>query len=173
MLWVSHVDYYINSQTIGFIDNVGEDSITKNNLKPDYKVQKDGSLIFLVTDFTTPNHSGQCGACESEDSEFWLIKKNSKKSLFTLSSNLGMGYTEYAYFDGKSEKSGRLYVESESDENPSFLTLERTYWQNNSTYVISVSNDDSSRNFYIRFVTINKKTFAKLVPGKLQHKKGE
>ena len=169
---VSHVDYFVQSQSIGYIDNLAEDSITKNDLKPDYKVQQDGSLIFLVTDATTPNHGGRCGACEYLDSEFWLIKKNRKKSLFSFSSNLGDAYTTYDYFDGKSDKSGRFYVESESDENQSFLTVDRTYWQNNSTYVIRVSDDDdSTRNFYIHFVTINSKTIAKLLAGKLRHKK--
>lgn len=166
------VNYKIGSQNIGYVNYnyMLDEAAAVRDLKPEYKVQKDSSLIFLITDSTFPNDGGQCGRCQFDDSRFWLIRQNSKKLLFSFSSNSGSSYTTYSYNNGRSGRSGRFYVKNNSSEED--ISVAKTYWKNNSTYVVQVSDENLVRNFYINFVTINKKTIATLVAGKLEHRKG-
>ena len=171
VLGVLYVDYDVQSQKIGYVDYIDDEPV-KTDFKPNYKAQKDGSLIFLITNSTTPNHSGMCGGCEYYDSEFWVIKQKKKNILFSFSSSTSTGYTTYFYNNGKSDRKGRFYLENNDDadnteDNPDV----DTYWKNNSTYVFHVTDNTLARNFYLHFVTVNKKTIVKLTVGKLQHKK--
>ena len=172
VLSVVQVDYAVQSQNLSYVDEINDNPV-KPDIKPDFKVQKDGSLIFLITDSTTPNHGGACGGCEYFDSGFWLIKPNSKKLIFSFSSSSGNNYTTYTYNDGKSEKSGRFYLENKRQEDADKwkMSVDSTYWKDGSTYVFRVSDDTLARNFYVHFVTVNNKTIAKLTVSKLLRKK--
>jgi hypothetical protein len=172
VLSILDVDYKIQSQSIGYV-NYMFDKSSERNFKPEFKVQKNSSLIFLISDTTTPNHGGMCGGGEYDDSSFWLINQKNKKLLFSFSSSSCNSYTTYTYNNGKSDITGKFYVKSDSDigENDN-VSVDDTYWKNNDTYVFHVSDENLSRNFYVRFITINKKTIAKLIVGKLEHKKG-
>ncbi len=170
---ILYIDYYVRGQNITSVDYRFEKTPTAQDLQPNYKVQKDSSLIFLITDTTTPNQDGRCGECDYVDSEFWLINQKKKERLFTFSSNSDTGYTTYTYNDGKSDVDGRFYLKKIAADNDDKWkeNVDNTYWKNNSTYVIHVSDETLARNFYIHFTTAGKKIIAKLTAGKLQHKK--
>jgi len=170
VLSVLQVDYTVMGQHIGYVDEMFDEK-EKLALAPSYKTQKDSSLIFLITDSTTPNHGGECGSCQYDDSGFWLIKPNSEKLLFSFSESTGSGYTTYSYNDGKAERSGKFYLENNSASDEKGAGVDDAYWLNNATYVVRVGNETMFRNFYINFVTVNNKTVAKLVVGKLEYKK--
>ncbi len=174
VLPILYVNYDIQSQKIRYMDYTYNAEQKNIDLKPDYKIQKNSSLIFLVTNSTTPNHSGMCGGAEYEDSEFWLIKQNIKKKLFSFSSSSCDNRTSYSYNDGKSDKEGKFYLKSNSDidKREMNLSVDTAYWKNNDTYVFHLSDETLSRNFYVHFITTNRKTIAKLIVGKLQYKKG-
>lgn len=173
ILPVLYVDYHVQSQSIGYVNYMFGEETGEMNFKPDHKVQKDSGLIFLVTDVTTPNHSGMCGGCEYDDSSFWLIKQNRKKLLFSFSWNSNSSYTTYTYHNGRSDIKGRFYLENDlgADEHDENSIVDNAYWKNNNTYVFHVSDETFERNFYVHFVTVNRKTIAKLIIGKLQRKK--
>ncbi len=171
VLSILNVDYKIQSQSIGY-ESYMFDKSSERNFKPEFKVQKNSSLIFLISDTTTPNHGGMCGGGEYDDSSFWLINEKNKKKLFSFSSSSCDSYTTYTYNNGKSDITGKFYVKNNSDIGESGnSSMDKTYWKNNDTYVFHVSDETLSRNFYVRFVTINKKTVVKLIVGKLEHKK--
>lgn len=161
--------YTIGKDTISEVahDATGGEDI---NLTPNYKLQKDGSLIILTTNITFPNHSGECGMCENDDLEFWLVKKGSIKKLFSFSYNAGAPYvarSSYEYNIGKTTQTGGFYLKSSNliEEEEQEAVIEEAYWKNNSTYVVRVSNEKWFRNFYIHFDSLN--NVAKIEEGEL------
>lgn len=156
-------EYKINSKTI---TSENYESEATADLKPDCKLQKNFSLIVLSTDITTPNHRGQCGGADYEDSHFTLVTKNTSKSIFSFSSSSCDTYTTYSYRDGKTEKTGKLYLTSPAVEDEN-AEVERSYWKDASTYVFQVTGDSTARNFYVYFDSRNPNSPVRLTAGKL------
>ncbi|MCX6259116.1 MAG: hypothetical protein NTW49_14625 [Bacteroidia bacterium] len=162
------VNYQINSQTIGY---VLYEKIDKNklNLLPDCRLQKDSSLIFLITNITNNNQRGMCGGCFYNTSEFWILRNNYSKKIFSFFSNEGSPFTTYEYPYDKSLQTGKFYLQKDStnEENEWETDVDSLYWKNDSTYACRISGDHLFRNFYVHFDTGNNKAVAKLEVGEL------
>ena len=168
VLPVFTVNYKIGKDTISEITHgTSVDDGNKLKLKPDYKLQKDGSLIILTTDSTVPNHSGMCGMCQNDESTFWLIKNGSIKKLFSFISNSGRPFTEYEYNVGKTKRTGWFYLKKipKEEEEWNNGTLVEAYWKNNSIYGFKMEDEEWARDFYIHFDT--EKGFAIMEVGKM------
>jgi len=168
-IWpVLTMKYKIGNQTLSCTNNAEFDE-TDEDLKPDYRLQNSSSLILLLTDQTNDHRSGMCGAATSFDSDFWLINNISKppQKLFSFSYSTCYSNVNYSFINNGKEITGNLYIISKSDENDMYL--ENSYWKNNSTYIFVISKPDAtlSRNFYLHFNTLNKKTPVTLTVGKL------
>lgn len=127
-------------------------------MKPSYKLQNDGSLIILTTDTTVPNHSRECGMCETENLNFWLVKKDSIKKLFSFSANISSPYrmVEYEYSVDNTIKEGAFYLNKDDVIGEEWqATFDQSYWKNNSTYVVRMASEKWFRDFYIHFDAIN------------------
>jgi hypothetical protein len=169
VLRVNYVNYFVNGQTISYKDQMNDLIESSTNIRPEAKPQKDGKLIFLVTDVTTPNRMGACGSCEFDDSAFWLIGSKTKRKLFSFDSSSSNSYVMYRYNDGVKIREGRFYLRSVNgeDEEEKAAMVTNQYWKNNSTYVVKVSDDNYYREFYINFVTPGRKTYTRLTMGRL------
>jgi hypothetical protein len=160
---------------LDMVYDIGSQSITESsddelsdslNLQPDYRIQNRNSLILLSTGEYNAHRPGMCGSASYFTSNFWSVTSNSTKLLFSFASNSCHSYTTYSYKQGQEEPSGRLYLKNPSEEDFD-SQVEKTYWQNNSTYVFVVSNGELTRNFYLHFNLVNKASPAKLTRGKL------
>ena len=166
-IWpVLATSYQIGTQTLS-INNDGYDDGNKVDLKPDYRLQNNTSLILLLTDHTNNHAPGMCGSADYFDSNFWLINDNKAPTqLFAFSygsCNLSVSYT---FNQNGKEISGNFYLNNRSDTDD--ITVDNSYWANNSTYVFVVGNENNlSRKFYLHFNPLNKKAPVTLRAGKL------
>lgn len=149
VLNVTHIKYNVRDtiiDTYQMIEPEDEDSKAERedstlSLKPEvHKLDKNTSVL-LGYSTSTPNTGGACGGCEYDDTDFWVIDKDSIYSPFYISNNVGAGY-----IDGPDE---RFYVES--DSTYIFVTIDSTYWKNSNTYVYVISSETKQRTIYIHF----------------------
>jgi hypothetical protein len=172
-IWsVLTMKYEIGNQTLTCINNDGYNE-KDEDLTPDYKLQNNSSLILLLTDLTNGHGPGMCGAADYIDSHFWLINSNNKppQQLFSFSHGSCSYDVKYTFMKNGEETSGNFYVINKSDEGN--VSFEDSYWKNNSTYVVVVSSTETnlSRNFYLHFDVLNKKAPVTIQAGKLHKTK--
>jgi|GEM_PF-2666838 len=163
------LNYKIGTQTLYSINNDGSDEDAKPVLKPDCRLQKNGSLVLILTDQTNNHGPGACGSASYSDSYFWLVNNNSSRKLFSYSYTTCNPTLTYTFTKGKKEISGKFYVSDTSDTES--IIFENSYWKNNSTYVIVVADSSDAtnfaRNFYLHFNLQNKNAQVTLKAGKL------
>jgi len=160
-------NYKIGTQTLSSIDNDGSDE--KTDLKPDCRLQKNGSLILILTDQTNNHGPGACGSASYSDSYFWLVNNKSSRKLFSYAYTTCAPTLTYTFTKDKKEISGNFYVSDTSDTQN--IMFENAYWKNNSTYVVVVADGSDAtnltRNFYVHFNLMNKNAPVTLKAGKL------
>ncbi|MDB5109972.1 MAG: hypothetical protein JWR67_1086 [Mucilaginibacter sp.] len=160
--------YKIGMQTLTSFNNEGWEKI---DLKPDYRLQKNASLILLLEDETNGHGPGMCGSASHLDSYFWLVDGKSSKKIFTFSSGSCNSDISYSFTRNGKEIEGQFYITDPADKN--YFELDNCYWGNNSTYVFVFSDSKTLllRNFYLHFNVSDKKNPVRLKSGKPYKKK--
>jgi hypothetical protein len=170
------IKYKIGADTLTSYDDSGYDGSEKVNIKPEYRIQPNSSLILLLTDETNNHAPGMCGAADYTDSRFWLIDRHkSPQQLFSFSSGSCSSAITYTYTQNEKEISGSFYVThpfGDDEINPD-ISFENSHWKDSSTYVFVFNDEEGafSRNFYLHFNSADKKAPVRLVAGKLHRVK--
>jgi len=161
--------YHIGTQTLTDFNNEDWDKI---DLKPDYRLQNNSSLILLLEDETSGHAPGMCGAATYNDLYFWLVDGKSSAQLFSFSYGSCSFDLNYTFSRNGKEITGKFYLIDPDDESNGY-EFDDSYWKNNSTYVFVISDSEQtlSRNFYLYFNVLDKKNPVRLKAGKLYRKK--
>lgn len=160
--------YRIGTQTLTAFNN---DEWDKIDLKPDYRIQKNSSLILLLEDATSGHSPGMCGAATYNDLDFWLVDGKSSAQLFSFSYSSCTVDLNYTFSRNGKEITGKFYLIDPDDSNR--YEFDDTYWKDNSTYVFVISDSEQglARKFYLYFNVLDKKNPVRLKAGKLYRKK--
>lgn len=167
--------YRIGNQTLTTIDNDNYNGENKVDLKPDHRLQNNGSLILLLTDETNGHGPSACGSASYSDSKFWLINNDSHvHQLFSFSYGSCSPAVTYTFIQNGKEVSGNFYLTDKSDDRDN-INFDNSYWKNNSTYVFVFNSNETNltRNFYLHFNLLNKKAPITLKHGKLYEAKNQ
>ena len=161
--------YHIGTQTLTAFNNEEWDKI---DLKPDYHLQKNASLILLLEDETNGYAPGACGSGSHFDSYFWLVDGKSSKQLFSFSTSTCSSDINYTFKQNEEKIAGKFYLIDPSDKEDFGFQFDGSYWKDNSTYIFVISDNEKSlsRNFYLHFNVSNKKNPIRLKAGKLYKK---
>lgn len=170
------IKYKIRADTLTSYNDSGYDGSEKVDVKPEYRIQPNASLILLLTDETNNHAPGMCGAADYTDSRFWLIDNNKHpQQLFSFSYGSCSSAITYTYTQNGKEISGSCYVSHpfDKEEIAPDISFENSYWKDSSTYVFVFNDQEGafSRNFYLHFNAADKKAPVKLVAGKLHRVK--
>ncbi len=164
-----HTAYDVSGKKFETVDHMINTDGTNLNLKPNFKALDENNVVFLITDSTTPNHLGMCGACDYENSTFMLVTPTGMRPLFYFSWDSNTQYTGYSFADKKDDTDHIFYLEDEESTRHNYGTIQmaESYWKDKSTYVFKVSDDTHYRNFYLKFINHKSKISVKVIPGEL------
>jgi hypothetical protein len=166
------VKYKIGADTLTSYDDSGYDGSEEVNIKPDYRIQPNSSLILLLENETNYHAPGMCGAADYFDSYFWLIDhRKSPQQLFSFSWGSCSSAITYTYTQKGKEISGSFYVSHPfaKDEIAPDIRFENSYWKDSSTYVLVFNDQEDafSRSFYLHFSAADKEVPVRLLAGQL------
>jgi len=167
------IDYKIGKQILTEFNNeFGYDSDTTIDLRPEYRIQKNSSLIMLVSDDTNGHGPGACGSASYYESYFWSVDNRSSQQLFSFTTSSCNSSAKYTFTRNGKDISDSFYLRHPTGDYDADYEF-NSYWKNNSTYVFEISDSEKMllRNFYLHFNPLNKKNPVSLVAGKLLHKK--
>lgn len=161
---VSHVYYKIGKNKIDNYNQVNTDDDTIGNINnPIIKIQDDTSFILQINNVSTPNMSGRCGGCMYDDTQFWLIQKDSVENIFSYSGNTDSNLIEY----NLNGIDSTFYLYNDPEKNGE-TTLDSTYWKDNHTYVLRFSDGNVRQAFYIHFDKKGNKAVPRIEKGEIE-----
>lgn len=125
-----------------------KDSIYVN---PDYTILPDSSIVFFTTSTYNAYGPGMCGACSYYNSNFWYLKGDELKKVFSISTNTGTNIVSYAYKDGEKLVENFFYVLDDPNADAGEISFSEDGWDSSFAYVFSANGFGYKRKYYLNF----------------------